>query len=279
MRLAHLSDLHFTCFTLNPLRLFPKRIISHLNWFLHRKEAFSEELIEKLPDLLSSLKVDLVLLSGDFTTSSMPEEFDLAKKFTNRLSMPFLAIPGNHDHYTRRSHLQKRFYNYFPSLLSSLAKEGVEAHKIGMGFWVVSLDTCPPNSIFSSRGSFSTQQEAKLENLLLQIPKEDKILLLNHYPFFQQEHPKKILERGEALEALIRRDPRIVLYLHGHTHRHAIADLRPSGLPIVLDSGSCRQKVNGSWNLLDIEETKCAITAYRWNSEWEAQNKKEFIWK
>lgn len=277
MRLAHLSDLHFTRLTFNPLRLFPKRIFSHLNWQLHRKKIFSESLIKDLPDLFSSLKVDLVLLGGDVTTSSMPEEFALAKAFTDELKMPFIAIPGNHDRYTHRSHQELRFYQYFPN--SSLAKDGVDARKIKEGLWMIALDTATPNSIFSSRGYFSTGQESKLQNLLLQIPREDKIILLNHYPFFKQEDPKKILERGEVLEDLIRKHPQIVLYLHGHTHRHAIADLRPSHLPIILDSGSCTQTIHGHWNLLDIEETKCTVTTYRWNSLWEEKDKKEFVWK
>lgn len=281
MRLAHFSDFHFTSLTINPLRLFPKRIFSHLNWILHRKRIFSHELLDQIPDLLDKLKVDLILLGGDFTSSSMPEEFEKAKSLIQKLSGKIIAIPGNHDQYTLRSYKQKLFYKYFSNPKSSslsLIKDRVEAHKIKTGWWVVAIDTSCPNPITSSRGIFSYELERKLANLLSEIPKEEKIILLNHYPFFQQDIPKKLLERGEALESLIRHHPNIVLYLHGHTHRHSIANLRAYGLPIILDSGSCSQKQFGSWNLIDLNEVGCAITTYQWNNEWKEKNRQEFTW-
>lgn len=281
MRLAHLSDFHCTKLTFNPLRLFPKRIFGHLHWLCGRKDSFSSKQLEPLPDLFKRLKVDLILLGGDFTSSSMQEEFAFAKSLIEKNTSSMIAIPGNHDHYTSRSYKQGRFYAYFPNpnpTLGSLAKEGVEGHKIGPNWWVVALDTSCPNGIASSRGMFSKKLETKLEELLLQIPANEKIILFNHFPFFQQEDPKRILERGDALEQLIRRHPNIALYLHGHTHRHSVADLRSDGLPIILDSGSCCLKTTGSWNLIDLDDTKCCVTAYEWKSEWKQRNTKEFLW-
>ena len=243
-----------------------------MNWLLHRRRIFSEKQLEDLPDLLKTLKVDFVLLGGDLTSSSMPEEFEKAKSLMQKIAIPMIAIPGNHDHYTERSYHEKRFYQYFP------AKEGLEAYPIGPNWWVVALDTSFPGPALSSRGRFTEDLEEKLETLLLKLPEMDKVILLNHYPFFEQDDPSKILERGEALEQLIRRHPKIALYLHGHTHRHSIADLRPSGLPIVLDSGSCGQKTCGHWNLIDLNETGCTVTAYQWKSKWEEKERQEFVW-
>lgn len=281
MRLAHLSDLHFTNLTINPLRLFPKRIFSYLNWILYRKKAFSEKSLANLPDLLNQLKVDLILLGGDFTSSSMPEEFEKAKSLIQKMSAPVIAVPGNHDQYTSRSYRRKLFYQYFHNPRAgslSLKNDRIEAHQIKPGWWVIALDTSCPNKITSSQGTFPPELEAKLEQTLTQIPKEEKVILLNHYPFFPQESVKKVLQRGDALESLLRRHPHIVLYLHGHTHRHSIADLRSSGLPIILDSGSCAQKKFGTWNLIDLKETGCAITTYQWDTKWKEKNTQEFLW-
>jgi 3',5'-cyclic AMP phosphodiesterase CpdA len=269
MRLCFLSDFHFTKLTINPLRLFPKRIFGHLNWLVHRKKTFCHQQLEALPHLFRSLNVDLVLLGGDFTSSSMPEEFELAKNWIKHLSSPWIAIPGNHDNYTQRSARNKVFNQYFPTSRS-------KAHKIGENLWVVAMDTSRPNRIRSARGIFSKEHEFELEELLSQIP--GKVILLNHYPFFLQENIDRTLEGGEALERLIRRHPNIILYLHGHTHRSSCADLRIDHLPIVLDSGCCSLKQGGSWNLIDLSEDRCNITKYEWQGAWKPQETKEFVW-
>jgi 3',5'-cyclic AMP phosphodiesterase CpdA len=281
MRLAHISDFHCTKLTLNPLHLFPKRIFGHLHWIFGRKNSFSTLPLEELSHLFLNLKVDLILLGGDFTSSSMHEEFRFAKSLIEKMNAPSIALPGNHDHYTLRSYKEGRFYQYFTNpnpTLGSLPKIGVEAQKIDSSLWVVSLDTSVPNKATSSRGMFSETQEKQLEKILSQIPKEDKIILFNHFPFFQQEDPKRTLERGEALQEIIRKNFNIVLYLHGHTHRHCVADLRSNNLPIILDSGSCCQKANATWNLIDIEPNRCVVTPYEWKSMWKPKTAKEFIW-
>src|SRR3989338_3797873 len=97
MRILQISDFHFTKLTANPFRIFPKRIFCHLNWFFNRKKEFSFSQVEELPELISKLKVDLILFGGDFSSSSMPEEFSIAKKLVEKISIPWIAIPGNHD--------------------------------------------------------------------------------------------------------------------------------------------------------------------------------------
>ncbi|HSX13741.1 MAG TPA: metallophosphoesterase [Chlamydiales bacterium] len=263
MRIAHLSDIHFTQLTFNPLRLFPKRIFGHLNWLIHRRKYFNHQMIDLLPNLFRELHVDLVLFAGDFTSSSLHSEFMIAKKWMSKLPIPWIAIPGNHDHYTRTS--AHRYYQYFESL---------KPHPIGNNWWVIPMDTTCPNPIRSSKGIFSNA--AQLEELLNQI--SGNVILLNHYPFFQQESKDRSLEGGEELEQLIRKHPKIKLYLHGHTHRHSIADLQVDNLPIILDSGSCSLR-KGSWNLIDLSEDGCNVTPYTWQNTWTAKEIKEFKWK
>ncbi len=262
-RIAQLSDFHFTKVTWNLFKLFPKRFFGQLNWVFSRNKNFNFHSLNELPDLFTSLEVDLVLFGGDFTTSSLHQEFILAKKFVERLNQPWIAIPGNHDHYTKRSFLQKRYYQYFENknaAFYSLQKDGLEAHKIAPFWWLIALDTTHATRISSSQGFFSERQEKILSEILNAIPQSDSIILFNHYPFFQHGSPKHTLMRGDALEKLIKEHSNISLYLHGHTHQHIIADLQKSNLPMVLDGGSCSQ---GSWNLIDLTQKGCTITAYQ----------------
>lgn len=256
MKLAHLSDFHFTRLTFNPLRLFPKRIFGHLNWLFGRKDDFCHASLDLLPSLFRALEVDLVLFAGDFTSSSMPEEFALAKSWLDKLSIPWIAVPGNHDCYTAQSKRKNLFFKVF-----QMHEKKVDQQKISDHLWVVSLDTALPHLGNSAQGLFSIEIEKQLEETLKKIPSSDQIIILNHYPFFQQESPHRTLLRGEALEELLRRHLNITLYLHGHTHRHSIADLRSDLLPIVLDSGSASLK-KGTWNLIDLSDKKAKVTPY-----------------
>lgn len=244
-----------------------------------REKVFSFQQVELLPELFADLKVDLVLFGGDFTSTSMTEEFEIAASFVSKFKQPWIAIPGNHDTYTLRSQKKKTYYQYLTNphkTVGFLKQDGIEGHKIAPSWWVVALDTSFPN--FSSKGRFSKNLENRLENLLNEIPSEDKIVLFNHYPFFKQEVESHSLERAEALEQVLRKHPNIVLYLHGHTHRHSIADLRPSQLPIVLDSGSCAQTQTGTWNLIDLQDQGCTVSTYSWMPQWTQTKSQEFLW-
>jgi 3',5'-cyclic AMP phosphodiesterase CpdA len=283
LRLAHISDLHKVKITWNPWRLFSKRFFGNLNYLLHRKKVLVKEPLEALIPFLSRLSIDQILLGGDFTTTALTEEFEEAKEWVNRLPFSWIAIPGNHDCYTRRSYKTKRFYYYFGQktlATPSLEKHGVQAHALNDLYWLVCLDTAKATSLSSSRGLFSKEHEAALVSLLKTLPKEAFILVLNHYPFFANDVKKRTLERGAALEEILRGDPRIKAYLQGHSHRHTIADLQVSGLPLILDSGSAADGRRGTWNLLTFEKEGVQIDVCRWNGHaWGFERTEKIVWK
>lgn len=281
MRIAQISDFHFTHITWNPFRLFSKRLFGNLYWLFNRKKIFFPEQLAPLPKLFTELQVDWVLLGGDFTTTSLKEEFKKAVQFVSKISQPWIAIPGNHDHYTRRSHRQKHYYRYLsnrPARFFSLEKQGVEAHLISPNWWIVALDTAHPTPPHSSEGLFSEALEKNLETLLKLIPSQDAILLFNHYPFFQNDASHRNLRRGEELQKLLQRHPRIRIYAHGHTHRHTIADLQANQLPLILDSG-CPAQGQGTWNLIDFASQGCTVTSYQWDNQWKPFRTEEISWK
>ena len=287
MRVAQISDLHFTHLTFNPFRLFSKRALGHLNWFFRRKKQFFEDQLTPLPKLLEELKVDFVLLGGDFSTTAMKEEFMKAKDWADKVKQPYFAIPGNHDHYTKKSCRNKHFYRYFtnkrmqvehPVQFFTLKKHRIEAHKLKERWWLIALDTAMATQLRSSEGIFSHKLESYLEEVLQLIPKEDQIIMINHFPFFQNDVKKHNLIRGEELQKILEKHPHIRMYLHGHTHRHIVADLQVSNLPIVLDSGSSAQGRKGAWNLIDIDEKGCKVSTYRWDHRWKNTRVEKFVW-
>ncbi len=53
--------------------------------------------LEALASLSLEQRPSLVVLSGDITQRARPEQFRAARSFMDRLNVPFIAIPGNHD--------------------------------------------------------------------------------------------------------------------------------------------------------------------------------------
>lgn len=286
MRIAQISDFHFTHLCLNPFRLTPKRLIGTINWLCSRKKIFSKDQVNELPELLASLHVDRILLGGDFTSTSLHEEYQMGADFAGQLPAPWIAIPGNHDHYTQIAWRKKHFYRTFEnarkidhrSSFFSLKEHGIEAHKLSDNWWLVALDTARATWTNSARGLFSEVLEERMAELLALLPIDAKILVLNHYPFFQNDIYRHNLARGEALEAVLRKDARIKAYLHGHTHRHILADLQASGLPVVLDSGCAADSHKGSWNLLTIDDEKMQVDVYKYESGWKVGRTEIIPW-
>ncbi len=280
--IAQISDFHFTRVTLNPLRLLSKRFLGLSNWFFFRKNELSAEQVAMIPPLLRSRKAELVLLGGDFTSTALPSEFQDAKQWIDQLDAPWIAVAGNHDCYTyrafRNKHLYQAIQNPKKANLFDLARDGIEARQIRDGWWVIALDTARATNLYSSRGLFSEQLQENLQAALDTIPQNSSILMLNHYPFFQHDSYRRTLKRSEELLKIVKSDCRIKLYLHGHTHRHTIANLQPSNLPIILDSGCAALQKHGSWNLLTIDDHGIDIEVYQWQNQWTITQKKRFEW-
>jgi 3',5'-cyclic AMP phosphodiesterase CpdA len=274
--------------TWNPLRLFSKRILGNLNWILKRKAAFSHNQLDSLPDLFTELKVDLILWAGDFTTTALTEEYEKAVTFVSKFSQDWIAIPGNHDHYTYRSNREKHFYRFLSNKRKSIAhrvdffnlkEHGIEVHCIAPHWWILALDTARATNPYSSRGLFTEKLEVYFQEILQMLPSSESVICLNHYPFFQQDDSRRNLERGEHLQTLLQKSPQIRLYLHGHTHRHTIADLQPSNLPILLDSGCPVQEKEGTWNLIDLLPNYCEVMGFHWAGSWKPFRKEKMAWQ
>jgi len=286
LRIAHLSDLHFSKFSYGLTQFLSKRWLGNLNLLINRSCDYHQKRSFSLPKLLKSLGVTHVIITGDLTTTSSQKEYVIAASFIQRLKnqgFDVFLIPGNHDHYTKHSYKSKLFYDFFSSKFSenafNLKDHGVTSHKLREGWTLVALDTSLATPLPSSNGCFSKETEAHLKTLLQTIPKGENILFINHFPFFQHDKSDRHLWRGPDLQKVIESHPNIQFYLHGHTHRRCVADLRTNGLPIILDSGSASFR-NGSWNLLDIHSSGCDLQVYECQEDnWNVIENHEFKWQ
>lgn len=290
IRIAHISDLHLSKISLNPKHLFTKRWVGILNLIFSRRKIFCFDQVFKLLDLFKKENINLVIITGDLSSTSLKDEYLFAKSFIDKLkenNIKVLVIPGNHDIYTKRTDKKKIFYKTFendreeqdyPFKNYSLKNDNIEVHPIIDNWYAVLLDTAISTSIISSRGYFSKNLEKKLKTTLKKFSPSDKIILVNHFPFFEHESPRKKLIRSHALRKIIQNNTNIKFYLHGHTHSHIVADLRENHLSIVLDSGCISHKEKGRWNLLNLNQDSCDVDVFQCdNADW--KKIKEFHFK
>ncbi len=282
-KVAHLSDLHFSEVTLNPTQFLSKRWVGNVNLLFFRKNLLDKTHLRFLPKILEDQGVDLLFYSGDFTTTSRESEYLMAKEFIEQLqekNIETFLIPGNHDHYTKCSYKNKIFYKYFnkppQSSPYSLKEDQLQLFDINEKWKVIGLDTTLATSTFSSQGVFSLDIEAKLTDLLDNIDSNKNIIVMNHFPFFQNGRKKNLLVHGDRLQSLLKKYPNIKMYLHGHTHRKCIADLRVSNIPIVLDCGTVGDKKIASWNLLDINENSFKVSTFEFSGKWDITGSQKF---
>ncbi len=278
MKLAHLSDLHFSNWDWNPAQFFSKRWLGNLNFLFGRRRIFSHDRLALLPAFYKKQGISHVIITGDLSTTSAPAEFQKAKEFVRSLEaegLTVLCIPGNHDQYTREAYKNQLFYDYFPTTWDSkssynLKEHGMSALKISDSWWLVGLDTALATSWFFSSGYFSENTEKNLIDFLSKLPKGEQVILFSHFPFFQHETPRKRLQRGDALRQILERFPQVKIYCHGHTHRQCLADLRASQLPIIFDSGSTVHRDRGTWHQLTLTSEKIITDVFAWkDDEWQ----------
>ena len=286
MRIAHLSDIHFSNVSWDIKDIGTKRWLGNLNLVFRRGKEFCNELPFKLIPKLTELQIETCLITGDFTSTGNDVEYAMARRWVDAIEsahIKVIAIPGNHDCYIAENMQKKTYYQHFPSRYWTCNQELNEHRCTAMpltdGWWLVALDTTLATPLISSEGLFSEALEEQLDHCIREIPSNQKIILMNHFPFFQNERKRRRMQRGPALQGFLDARPQIQLYLHGHTHRHILADLRPSGLPIILDSGSTALSSVSSWNLIDLKPTTCDIEIFRlFDNDWHVTDTKRFHW-
>lgn len=275
MRIAHLSDPHFSRFTLNPSQFISKRWMGNFNFQLFRKKVYQTSHLWHLPQLLASLKVDAVFITGDFSSTSLDVEFEEGKKFLQAFQEQGLltyVLPGNHDSYTGCSARDRRFYDFFGS--TELRTQRVECISLkNKGWWYVGIDCAVATPLFCAYGVFSEETERRLVEVLSAIPITDRVIFCNHFPLFPAGHPLHDLKRGNALQNVLQRFPQVILYLHGHDHKYYIVDRQVEGFPLTLNSGSCAYRPNGNFFIVDLFEKECLVQQFLF-----AQNSDEPAW-
>ena len=240
-RVAHISDLHFG-------RTDPAVV-----------EALVAELNRDPPDL--------IVASGDFTMRARRKEYAQARAFLDRLTAPWIAVPGNHD--IAYFKLFTRFFHPFGRYRRFIARE-TEPTFLDDEIAVVCLNTVrtwAPETDWS-QGKITRAQIARTEERLAALPRHVFRIVVGHHPFMPppwDAEARLVGRADEALDAFRRHG--VGLTLAGHLHRHysRFAEAPETGIEpglVSVDRGTVRA---GGGRLLAVQAGSATSTRLRGN--------------
>jgi 3',5'-cyclic AMP phosphodiesterase CpdA len=224
-RVLHIADIHFWRLMWSPRLLANKRLLGMLNLRLRRVRKFDLSRCEEMANTLANEGAATVIAGGDFTTTSLEEEFQEARAFLEgleRRGLKVYAIPGNHDVYTFAAARQKCFTRYLGTFLPG---ESLPARIILPGGTPVVFAPGTRPNVLSSRGSIGAVDIAVVARLVTEAP-PGPVLVAGHYPLlyrtdaYAQGWTHRLGHAGTLRDAL-GKTGRTILYIAGHVHRRS----------------------------------------------------------
>ena len=113
--------------------------------------------VPRLVERVRSLEPDHILITGDLTTTALPDEFRAARRCVDDLLRdPSRAtvLPGNHDRYTWSAHRSRRFEAYFGEFAPRPRYPWLRT--IGDDIAILGLD--PTRAAITARGKLPREQ-------------------------------------------------------------------------------------------------------------------------
>ena len=246
-RILHISDVHF-----GPPHL--------------------QKVSEAILRLISHRTPNLVVVSGDLTQRAKPGQFRQAREFVDRISVPVIAVPGNHDVpmyrcWERALSPFGAYRKYFDRNLEPVFSDS-EVYVVGVNTafgWTI------------ENGRFTDRRLREVEELLQEAPLESfKIVVAHHPPIRPPELSKKsvAINAERALEIFSRSG--VELLLSGHLHRSMVKSSRdayPKITPELLialsgtttsSRGRGREAGKNSCNWIEVTKEEITVSTLRW---------------
>lgn len=242
MRIVHLTDIHFWQYVFNPLRLMSKRLHGMVALAAGRARRFELAGVPRLVDRIRSLDPDHILITGDLTTTALPDEFRAALRgLIEPLGDPgrITIVPGNHDRYTWWSHRSRRFERFLGDFAP--ADRYPWLRPIGDRTAILGLD--PTRAAVTARGRLPSAQLSAARVLVESArARFDRLIVACHYPVavpddLRRELAGKRMINAEEVRAWL---AEIGPHLYCCGHVHAAWAHRPGEVPdqLCLNGGA-----------------------------------------
>lgn len=202
--------------------------------------------LEAALDLARTLTPDLVVISGDITQRARRGQFAAARKFIERLSLPVLAVPGNHD--IPLFNLFARALNPYGNYKRALGAVLEPVYETG-GLLAIGVNTTRPRR--HKDGEISDTQIARVAQRLRQARPGQLRVVVAHHPVrakVESDRFNLLIGRERALAAWA--EAGVDLILGGHIH---LPYVLPASADPALAAGwavqagtTCSRRVRGN---------------------------------
>ncbi|MFA3781799.1 PQQ-binding-like beta-propeller repeat protein [Melioribacteraceae bacterium 4301-Me] len=192
----------------------------------------AQDLRNSVKDINSLHGIDFTIISGDITEMGTNEQLLLAKQILDSLNTKYYIIPGNHDCKWSESGA-----TFFPKLWGN--DRFVFQYK---NFLFIGLHQGP--IIKMGDGHWAPQDLRWLDSTLSNVPKQEKIFFVTHYPIDNSiDNWYEVLDRMKSYN--------IQAFLFGHGHKNATYDFE--GIPGVMSRSNLRAKDSlGGYTIAEI---------------------------
>ena len=257
--LAHLSDLHMPLAERPPRvrDLLSKRFFSWLSWRGSRRHIHRPEALAALMADVRGAGTDHLVVTGDLTNLSLPDEFARARDWLAAQGGPetVTAIPGNHDALVRMDPAAG-----LDQWRPWMGGEGAFPFVKRLGdVALVGVSSATPTGLFLATGRVGEAQRARLDAVLRDLGREGlfRIVLIHHPITDGAVSGRKALTDRDRLRATLAAAG-AELVLHGHAHTASVDTVPgPDGpIPVVgAPSASIAPGAHGEpagWRRIDV---------------------------
>lgn len=173
---------------------------------------------------------DLLVIKGDITEKGQPEHWAQFDELLESITIPVVAIPGNHDTFQNPGSLdaveELRTRGLFPDAIQSLDLPGVR---------VVTVDTTTPRHTWGRIHHVADPLRDAVEGELPVLLFLHHHLETHHYPrIWPLGTPKR--QASAVLESLVRANADLLIS-SGHTHRNRA---RTHGTAVITEVGATK---------------------------------------
>ncbi|WP_407333946.1 phosphodiesterase [Enterovibrio sp. 27052020O] len=212
-RIIQITDIHLT--------VPPHKVSGQLNTY-----ALFEQAIDKIEqDLPLFGDVDAIIATGDITDYGDVESYELFKTQIERLNLPYLVIPGNHDS-------REAMNASFPQFAGFAPHDEINWVQEYSDFDVIGLDSVIPHQ---GGGALSASTLHFLERALATNQNKPALIALHHPPFESgiRFMDSIGLKGADDMADLLNQTSREVRVICGHLHNSIVCNM---GQATVLSS-------------------------------------------
>lgn len=233
------------------------------------------EVAEGVLAFIDERRPELVVLSGDLTQRAKPEQFRQARRFVDRIPVPSLVVPGNHDVPLYR--VWERVFSPFGAYKEHFSEELEPVYRTD-GLLAVGINTAHGWTLKDGRITYKRLAEVA-EILDSASERQFKVVVAHHHlippPTFGTQRVS-----GNAYEAIdIFSQAGVDLILSGHQHISYIGnseEFYPKGRPpvVILHSGTttsnrgrASEREMNSCNWIVWNDEAMRVSHLRWHAE------------